>query len=30
MYNSYQFKFTELNINQEVLSQMMNDMSICF
>ena len=30
MYNSYQFKLTKLNINQEVLSQIMNDMTICF
>ena len=30
MYNSYQLKLTKLNINQEVLSQIMNDMTICF
>ena len=30
MYNSYQFKLTKLNNNQEGLRRMMNGIIICF
>ena len=30
MYNCYQFILAELTDNQEVLRQMLNDMTICF